>query len=85
LPIEDRSEQNGYTREAVLAPDVEWQDSYAGAWLRVTGHYNDRASADCREAPSPMEEFYPGPLLLETICRQRFVVTEVTVVDGPSS
>jgi hypothetical protein len=32
-----------------------------------------------------MEEFYPGSLILETICRQRFVVTEVTVVDGPSS
>jgi hypothetical protein len=84
VPIQDENSETGYAREAIAAPELEWRDAFAGTWLEVTGHYDDPASGDCRRLPSPTDEsYFPGPQVLVNVCRQRFVVTEATVVDGP--
>jgi hypothetical protein len=86
LPMESDSEGYGGWKDAVPAPGLAWRDEYVGAWLRVTGHYDDPAAEGCVRRPDPSEElYYPGPLAEVNFCRQRFVITEATVVERPGS
>ena len=86
LPIEMRADSGGWWREAIPAADVPWRDEYVGAWLRITGHYDDPASSRCRWTPAEADEiYYFGVQADVNACRLRFVVTEVAVVDGPRS
>jgi hypothetical protein len=71
-------------RSAALDPSVkplrEWDD----AWVEVTGHFDDPAAQECGQELTPeTEAWYPGRQMLIDDCRGRFVVTAVTVADGP--
>ncbi len=58
--------------------------SWLGAWLEVTGHFDDPASASCRWSPPPDQlRGYGGAGSIIDACRQQFVVTNVRVVSGP--
>lgn len=84
LPMESRA-GDGWWKDAIPAAGLEWRDEYVGAWLRITGHYDDPAAAECRRRVPAEELYYAGPLAEENACRQRFVVTQATVVEGPRS
>jgi hypothetical protein len=78
----DRSGYQGAILDPSLgdAPRPEW----IGAWLQVTGHYDDPAAADCRWTPNNDElAYYAGSEWQVNGCRMQFVVTAVKVVDGP--
>lgn len=81
------SARDAWSREGVVHPDLEMQEAWRGAWVRVTGHYADPAAEDCAwEIASGVAGYYHGMgELAAGFCRELFVVTEVTVVDGPSS
>jgi hypothetical protein len=65
---------------AMGAPDPSWLD----AWLELTGHFDDPASASCRWNPPPEElQFYAGAAPIIEACREQFVVTALRVVSGP--
>jgi hypothetical protein len=86
LPVEDRSESYGYWKDAIPAPDLVWRDEFVSSWLRVTGHYDDPASERCRSYPTAADDVYFVPPEVQVSeCRQRFVVTDVRIVDGPGS
>ena len=86
LPVEVAAGRGEWWKEAIPAADLAWRDAYVDAWLTITGHYDDPASAGCRWMPSLMDEIYYSGILADVNgCRQRFVITEVTVVRGPSS
>jgi hypothetical protein len=75
----------GWTGTAVLSPSIagphpEWR----GAWIEVTGHFDDEAAATCHRDPTPDEvSFWAGQVASIEQCRLTFVVTAVTPVDGP--
>lgn len=80
LPME--ASDSGWWKMAVLHPDLAWREELVGAWLRITGHYDDPAAADCRRNPPPDEEpYYGGPEDTRWVCRQAFVVTELDIVE----
>ena len=86
LPVEMPADTGGWWREAIPAADVAWRDEYVGAWLQIAGHYDDPASARCRWTPAEADEIYYFGIQADVnACRLRFVVSEVTVVDGPRS
>jgi hypothetical protein len=60
------------------------REGHEGTLLRVTGHLDDPASADC--VRTPLFEPYPSvdDGLSELWCRQRFVVDSVEIVDPGS-
>ena len=63
-----------------LVPAKEW----LGAWLEVTGHFDDPLAETCRFTPSRVElEDYAGAIWGVNDCRHQFVVTAVRLVDGP--
>jgi len=68
----------------VLAPSVRSDPAWTSAWLEVTGHFDDPAAASCRWEPT-LEEltYYPGRDQFVIQCRSAFVVTAVSVVEGP--
>jgi len=71
-------------RSAALDPSVKPSSAWDGAWVEVTGHFDDPAAQNCRQELTPeTEAWYPGRQQLIEDCRGRFVVTAVTVVDGP--
>jgi hypothetical protein len=71
--------------DGILAPGVtahEWEHR----WVRVTGHFDDRAARMCRATPSPGQEFgYGGRQQVVDGCRELFVVTSVTVLPDQGS
>ena len=70
--------------DIVLDPSVEPSPAWEKAWVEVVGHYDDPIAADCRrQVDRAGEDWYPGRQQLIEECRRRFVITEVTVVDGP--
>ena len=78
------SDDDGNWAPAVLAPDLRYDPAWVHAWLEVTGHFNDPAAADCRYVPAPTDGWWQSSresLIVQ--CREQFVVTSVTVVDGP--
>lgn len=84
MPFE-AGEDSGWWRIAVLHPDTPWRDEYAGSWLRLTGHFDDPAAADCDSGPPEgADEWWIGSEFEIAACRQAFVVTEVTVVGAPA-
>lgn len=69
---------------AVIDPSLDYDTSWVERWLEVTGHFDDPAAASCTWTPGPAEMgFYEGSQATIDGCRQQFVVTAVTVVDGP--
>ena len=76
--------QNQSWLDVVLGPTLEPDSAWQGAWVRVVGHFDDPAATDCRQRLDPdMELWYAGRQQLVEECRRRFVITDVTVVDGP--
>lgn len=52
-----------------------------GAFLEVTGHFSDPASADCRWEPFAGEFAYVPPVpAVQAGCRQRFVASSIRVI-----
>jgi hypothetical protein len=70
--------------EGVVSPSLgrrhaTWEQS----WLTVTGHFDDAASAACRGEPDVSEEDWFGRSAeLVNQCRETFVITSVSVVQG---
>lgn len=84
MPFE-AGQDSGWWRIAVLHPDTPWREEYAGTWVRLVGHFDDPAAAECgAEPPEGAEDWWGGPELDITACRQTFVVTELSVVEPPS-
>jgi hypothetical protein len=80
LPMEGDG-NNGWWRQALLHPDLEWTDPMAGAWLRLTGHFDDPAARRCGEVPQEgAEAWWFGREADVLYCRWTFVVTEVEVL-----
>lgn len=79
-------ETEGYYSEAIADPSLRVTSDWQNVWVEVTGHFDDPAAMDCTWRPSAEANWYyyggwVGPIV--TSCRERFVVTQVTVVDGP--
>lgn len=75
---------DGYWSSVVLDPTVKHDPAWEGSWLEVTGHFDDPRAQACRLTLSTDEElYYPGRQSIVDGCRQQFVVTAVTRVDGP--
>ncbi len=56
----------------------------AGVWLRVHGHVDDAAAADCTSTTSdPMMVTLPRPEMQVLVCRERFVITGFERVSAP--
>lgn len=76
--------EDHFSKEGYLAPSVDDGD-WSGNWVRVTGQYAHPDSDRCAWS----EEQWDGQGWYNTVeaaiefCRERFVVTELTVVDGP--
>ena len=62
-----------------IDPDHPVDEPRAGAHVRVTGHFDDPASATCRLIPFERVELPPAGVSVAT-CRQQFVVTRLTVL-----
>jgi hypothetical protein len=74
----------GWWSSAVVSPLVSVDESWRGAWVQVTGHYDDPAAAGCHRQPSADDlQWWSGQQAVVTQCRQTFVVTDVKVVTGP--
>jgi hypothetical protein len=75
---------------AHVPPDLEVdiptsdREAHEGTLLRITGHLDDPASAECQRTPraAPYPEL--DDLLSERWCRQRFVVDTVEIIDPES-
>jgi hypothetical protein len=81
-PVKDDS--GGWWSPSPIHPSLEYDASWAGKWLEVTGHFDDPAASECRWTPSPEALwYYEGRRAAVDQCRQQFVVVEVSVVDGP--
>jgi hypothetical protein len=79
-----RDDTGGWWNPAVLHPSLEYDASWPGQWLEVTGHFDDPAASNCRYTPSAGELwYYEGRQATVNQCRQQFVVTQVSVVSGP--
>ncbi|HEX9765620.1 MAG TPA: hypothetical protein VGA36_02580, partial [Nitriliruptorales bacterium] len=69
---------------AVLHPDLGMDLAWLDAWVELTGHFDDPEAASCLWDYSVFdEEYYSGQRWVVDECRRRFVVTSVTVVEGP--
>jgi hypothetical protein len=80
-PMEDES--GGWWGPAPVHPSLDYDASWPGHWLEVTGHFDDSAAAECRWTPPPGELwYYEGRRTAVDQCRQQFVITEVSVVDA---
>jgi hypothetical protein len=54
--------------------------AWAGAWLDLTGHFDDVESSTCHYEPVPADiAYWGGPQSVINGCRQAFVVTGVAV------
>jgi len=74
----------GYWSSVVLDPALQQDPAWDGAWLEVTGHFDDPGAQACRLTLSTDDElYYAGRQSIVDGCRQQFVVTAVTPVDGP--
>jgi hypothetical protein len=75
---------SGWWRNGALPPDVPWSDELVDTWLRITGHFDDAAAAQCGQVPPEASAWWwPGPALDEANCRGTFVVTEAVPVSAP--
>ena len=70
-------------REAVLHPSLQLATDLSGVWVRLTGHFADPAAADCAWPRDPSAGYIGPTAAAFNYCSQRFVVTELSVVDGP--
>jgi hypothetical protein len=76
---------SNWTSTAVLGPSLIPPDpAWTGAWLEITGHFDDPAAPTCRMQPQADSiQWWTGLQSLVDQCRMTFVVTDVKVVDGP--
>ena len=65
--------------------------SITGSHLRLTGHFNDPASVECRARDLPISDAGPEGRLAEQLaisaelgCRERFVMTSMEVLEPPA-
>jgi hypothetical protein len=84
-PIQPADYSSDWSTNAVLAPSVAVEPGWSkGAWIELTGHFDDPAAGTCHYAPSPQEWAYMSDRQsYQDSCRQTFVVTRVTEVSGP--
>jgi hypothetical protein len=82
MPYAD-AEPSGWWQEGIPAPGVGWDDTWIASWVRITGHYDDPASPLCGVPTAGWDPSWAGVPVEVTLCRRTFVVTEVTVVEGP--
>jgi hypothetical protein len=74
--------------DAHLPPSLALQPEWVGAWIEVTGHFDDPAALTCTyDAPDVPDAlngwwYYSGAWVVND-CRQRFVIDAVAVVEGP--
>lgn len=69
--------------QVVLDPTVEFDRAWVGTWVEVTGHFDDPASMTCTWTPLEEElQWYSGRQQVIDTCRQQFVVTSLTVIEG---
>lgn len=59
--------------------DGVYEDWQRGDLVRVRGHFDDVAAADCRIEPPDFPGQLPEPANLVLYCREQFVVDELTV------
>jgi len=79
-PVESGTD---WQTNGVLSPTLKVDASWTGAWLDVTGHFDDPESATCHYEPGIDDLLYwGGPQTTIDQCRQTFVVTDVKVVPG---
>jgi hypothetical protein len=69
---------------AAVGPKLRLDQRWDHHWVQVTGHFDDPAARTCRFDPGP--QYGPGQegrafSVIE--CRKRFVVTRVTLANGP--
>ena len=80
-PIES---QNWGGTNAILDPSLGYDGAWVESWLEVTGHFDDPVAGDCTWVPGTDQfNYYDGQAGTINQCRLQFVVTAVTVVDGP--
>ena len=69
---------------AILDPSLDSNPAWVEHWVEVTGHFDDPRAADCTWVPETDQfDYYDGQQGTINGCRQQFVVTAVTIVDGP--
>jgi hypothetical protein len=84
LGLSPIASSEGYWSSVVLDPAVQQDPTWDGSWLEVTGHFDDPGAQACRLTLSADDElYYAGRQSIVDGCRQQFVVTAVTPVDGP--
>jgi len=76
---------NWGTFDGVLHPSIGGLSrGQVSAWVEVTGHFDDPASASCRWTPTAAEVvWYTGIDDVVAGCRGRFVITSIHRTDGP--
>jgi hypothetical protein len=73
-----------WSATAALGPLLKPDQAWRGAWIEITGHYDDPAALTCRqEVDADSVEWWSGRTWLIDQCRATFVVTAVKVVSGP--
>jgi hypothetical protein len=69
--------------QVAVSPTLHIEPSWTGAWLDITGHFDDPEAATCHYEPGNDDLLYwSGPQTTIDQCRQTFVVTDVKVVPG---
>lgn len=69
---------------AIIDPSLAYDPAWVESWVEVTGHFDDPMAAGCTWVPNPDQfSYYDGQRGVIDECRRQFVVTAVTIVDGP--
>jgi hypothetical protein len=83
--LPDEGDMNsGWWRQGALPPALRWSDELVDTWLRITGHFDDPAAAQCGQVPPDGAAWWwAGPAVDVANCRGSFVVTEAVPVPAP--
>lgn len=74
----------GWSSSVVVSPSLEMNEAWTDAWIEITGHFDDPVALTCHfEPPADELQYWGGQQSIIDQCRQKFVVTGVTVVPGP--
>ena len=75
--------------DGTLPPSLALQPEWVGAWIEVTGHFDDPAALTCTydapDVPDALNGWWYGSSRAWVVndCRQRFIIDAVAVVEGP--